>query len=178
MQEDEEGLRAMERIADEVNNRSNKAAEQLGFTFASAFENAIVEGEKLREVLKGLAQDITRIVVRRTVTEPLANWFSVAIAGMMSGVAARQHGGPVSAGTPYLVGERGPELWVPRESGAIVPHGGFGGVSMSVSIDARGADAGVVARIETAVARMQRTIVPAVVDAVRRGGQAHQVMRG
>lgn len=31
-------------------------------------------------------------------------------------------GGPVSGGTPYIVGERGPELFVPSGSGAIVPN--------------------------------------------------------
>jgi hypothetical protein len=44
----------------------------------------------------------------------------MAAAGAFSG---RQHGGPVSAGTPYWVGERGPELVVPRTSGTVLPHG-------------------------------------------------------
>jgi hypothetical protein len=35
----------------------------------------------------------------------------------------RAAGGPVSAGMPYLVGERGPELFVPSTSGGIVPNG-------------------------------------------------------
>jgi hypothetical protein len=41
----------------------------------------------------------------------------------------RQHGGPVVAGRPYMVGERGPELFVPGQNGAIVPNTpGLGGV--------------------------------------------------
>lgn len=36
----------------------------------------------------------------------------------------RAMGGPVGAGMPYLVGERGPEVFVPRVSGTIVPNGG------------------------------------------------------
>ena len=36
----------------------------------------------------------------------------------------RQHGGPVSGGNPYLVGERGPETFVPSSNGRIVPGGG------------------------------------------------------
>lgn len=32
-----------------------------------------------------------------------------------------QYGGPVSANAPYLVGERGPELFVPRSSGTVIP---------------------------------------------------------
>jgi hypothetical protein len=39
----------------------------------------------------------------------------------------RQHGGPVSAGTAYIVGEAGPEMFVPDRSGRIVPRGGGGG---------------------------------------------------
>ena len=38
----------------------------------------------------------------------------------------RAMGGPVMAGAPYLVGERGPELFVPRASGNIVPNGAGG----------------------------------------------------
>lgn len=33
-----------------------------------------------------------------------------------------QHGGPVTAGHPYMVGEVGPELFIPRQSGTILPH--------------------------------------------------------
>lgn len=34
----------------------------------------------------------------------------------------RQHGGPVSAGMPYLVGEQGPEIFMPSTSGRIIPN--------------------------------------------------------
>ena len=40
----------------------------------------------------------------------------------------RASGGPVLAGTPYMVGERGPELFVPRSAGNIVPNGAGGNV--------------------------------------------------
>ena len=41
-------------------------------------------------------------------------------------------GGPVAAGTPYIVGERGPELFVPGAAGGIVPGMG-GGMTMVVN---------------------------------------------
>ena len=34
----------------------------------------------------------------------------------------RANGGPVSGGTPYIVGERGPEMFVPSGSGTIIPN--------------------------------------------------------
>ena len=36
--------------------------------------------------------------------------------------SARADGGPVESNSPYIVGERGPELFVPRSAGAIVPN--------------------------------------------------------
>ena len=50
-------------------------------------------------------------------------------------------------------------------------------VSMPITINAPGADAGAVARIEASMARFQREVVPQVVDAVRRGGSARRFMR-
>ena len=44
-----------------------------------------------------------------------------------TGAQGRQHGGPVSAGRPYMVGERGPELFVPSRSGRIDPNVSSGG---------------------------------------------------
>lgn len=46
----------------------------------------------------------------------------------------RADGGPVSGNKPYMVGERGPELFIPSVSGSIVPNnevGSFGGGRMS-----------------------------------------------
>lgn len=37
-------------------------------------------------------------------------------------VAARAKGGPVTAGKPYLVGEKGPEIIVPKNSGMVIPN--------------------------------------------------------
>ncbi len=51
-------------------------AEELGLTFSSAFEDAIVKGEKARDVIKGLGQDVARILIRKSVTEPIASGIS------------------------------------------------------------------------------------------------------
>ena len=51
----------------------------------------------------------------------------------------RAMGGSVSGGQPYLVGERGPELFMPGRSGGIAPTGSFGGgVNVVVNVDASG----------------------------------------
>lgn len=51
-----------------------------------------------------------------------------------SAAAARAFGGPVMGNTPYLVGERGAELFVPNTSGAIVPNDKLGGGNITVNL--------------------------------------------
>lgn len=59
------------------------------------------------------------------------------IAGVFGG--GRAAGGPVSAGTTYLVGENGPELFTSSTSGTIIPNGAMGGSGTTVNITVNGA---------------------------------------
>ena len=49
-------------------------------------------------------------------------------------VGARADGGPVTQGMPYLIGERGPELFVPGTSGAVLPNNKIGGGNVTVNL--------------------------------------------
>ena len=49
-------------------------------------------------------------------------------------------GGAVGAGRPYMVGERGPELFVPGAQGNIVPNNAMGSTSVVVNVDASGTE--------------------------------------
>jgi len=61
-------------------------------------------------------------------------------------VQFRASGGPVTAGRPYVVGEDGPETFIPGMSGVIVPNGagralapaalGGGSISLTINVDA------------------------------------------
>ena len=66
--------------------KTKSAWEELGPTFSSAFEDAIVEGKKLSDVMNGLEKDILRIVTRKLVTEPLGNAISGIFGGGGSGL--------------------------------------------------------------------------------------------
>ncbi len=59
--------------------------------------------------------------------------------GQFGGFAA--NGGPVTGGNSYIVGERGPELFVPGAKGNIVPnHAMGGGANVTVNVDASGSN--------------------------------------
>lgn len=172
---------------------ADSVARDLGLTFQSAFEDAIVRGEKLRGVLGGIAQDIARIIVRQTVTTPLAGLAMSALSGLggffgglFSGPGdirgpggstsipfggPRAMGGPVSGGTAYLVGEQGPELFMPGSSGRIIPNGQTGGVTVNQTIQiSAGVAQTVRAEVLGMLPRIKRETLDAVADARMRGG--------
>ncbi len=75
------------------------------------------------------------------------------------GLPGRATGGPVSPGRAYLVGERGPEVFMPTSSGQVMPGaGGQGGrdVRVSITVNGSGADA------PKALARSARQVARAV----------------
>ena len=159
---------------------TDEVANDLGLTFASAFEEALISGNNLRDVMKGLLDDIIRIIARLTVTQPLANAITGWLGGFFGGGGAssvggglgnlfgggKALGGPVTAGMSYWVGERGPEVFTAPTSGQIVPNHAIGGVTIqnTINVDSRAdreqlrAELGQVvsASVETSVARVRQ----------------------
>lgn len=77
-------------------------------------------------------------------------------AGLL-GLPGRATGGPVSPGQAYLVGERGPEMFVPSSSGRVEAMGGGGSVNVTVNVTApRDAGAPFMAQTGRQVARSVR----------------------
>lgn len=114
-------------------DQTKDAARELGLTFQSAFEDAIIGGKSLQEVLAGIGKDVARLFIRKSVTEPAADWLSrtLNLASIFGG--ARADGGPVSPGKAYLVGERGRELFMPQSPGVIVPNKALSGRSVTIN---------------------------------------------
>lgn len=79
------------------------------------------------------------------------------MSSLMTLTPGRALGGPVFMGQPVMVGERGPELFLPSSNGQIIPNGQVagarGGVTIHNEIDARGADFGTVMKISAVVAQ-------------------------
>lgn len=143
-------------------------AKNAGNIIAQGFEDAIFSGQKLSEVIKAIGMDLMRMVFQQTITAPLAKGISTAILGM------RAMGGPVSANSPYIVGERGPELFVPHASGSIVSNSNMnqGGGSAGSSINVNYNIAAGVTRSELApiLEQERRRLKAEIPDMVRRGG--------
>jgi hypothetical protein len=86
-----------------------------------------------------------------------------AVSGIASGIGSvfgggRAQGGSVTGGTPYLVGERGAELFVPQSSGSIVPNSSLGGgttinLTVNGAIDSEGAARQIIALLNNSYYR-------------------------
>lgn len=86
--------------------------------------------------------------------------------------AKRAAGGPVNAGRSYLVGERGPELFVPRASGNIMPNSALAAaapitINFSPTIAGNGTD--VRGALSMSIRELETMIRRVLTDQQRRG---------
>ena len=130
--------------------------------------NAAIDGTKtLGEVASNVFRKISNALLNYGVESALIG-MTGGKGGFFSNVFGRAAGGPVSGGSPYIVGEKGPELFVPNSSGNIVPNHEMGGANVVVNVDASGSsvegDAGQAAQlgsmlgaaVQAEIARQQR----------------------
>lgn len=116
---------------------------------------ALVEGksasEAFQQFFKKLVVQLIADALRLAIIQPiLGSLFGIsfgaggAVSGLTGGglfgfLGGRANGGPVMKNKPYIVGERGPELFVPGQSGGIVPNealGMGGGTTVNYNIQA------------------------------------------
>ena len=192
--------RTPEQIGEDFDKIKMAGLDRLNDGIVDAIAGAKSLGAAFHDVANQIISDLLRIAIRRAIIEPLANVLfphgggtsdtggSVSsiggILGSLGGIFGghRAMGGPVAAGVPYMVGERGQELFVPSMSGMIVPNqrlgpmGQSGGVSvvrleLSGDIDAR------IQRVSGPVAvQVVRASAPSLIDAsasetIRRAGR-------
>lgn len=103
-----------------VSDTMNTLRERL-ITATGRERIAILAAIKLEEQLARAAELAAARISAATTLAKLGLGSSGLIGGNW-GPAGKAAGGPVQAGVPYVVGERRPELFVPRVSGTIMPH--------------------------------------------------------
>jgi hypothetical protein len=99
---------------------SDQAARSIQSAFADFFFDPFEDG--LKGMVKSFIDAIRRMIAEwlafQTITMlGIPGFFNKAV-----GLPGRAAGGSVTAGNPYIVGERGPELFVPGASGTIIPN--------------------------------------------------------
>jgi hypothetical protein len=126
---------------------TDEALGKLGIASMKKFEDSIIDSLKngklaFKDFANYVVEQLLRIAIQEAILKPMTSGFS----DFIGGIFGRASGGPVNSNTPYIVGERGPELFVPSGNGNIVPNNQMGGqssptVNFNIStVDAAGFD--------------------------------------
>ena len=103
-----------------------KAFDSLMGSMSKALDEFVTTGKlNFGDFAKSIIKDMLAIQLRAAATNlfaPLANFIFPSVSLEKTYAGPRANGGPVESGGAYMVGERGPELFVPRSAGAIVPN--------------------------------------------------------
>jgi phage-related minor tail protein len=137
-------------------------AERAGRMIEDALIRAVRTGklgfEDLKRIALSAMQEIAAAAIRNGIGAVLAGGGKTGgigglVAGLL-GLPGRATGGPVAPGRAYLVGERGPELFVPTASGKVEPGRQMRDVRISITVNASaGAEPRALAQSSRQVAR-------------------------
>lgn len=156
-----------------------KGAERAGLALETSLARALRTGklgfEDLKRVALAALAEIAQASIRGGIASLLGGGGKGGGIGALlsslfasfAGAPGKAVGGPVTPGRAYLVGERGPELFVPTASGRVEPSAAGGGrdIRMSITINA---PPGTEPR---ALAQSSRQLARAVREALVRAGE-------
>lgn len=151
----------------QLTNVATRGLKSLEDNLVDVVMQAKTAKEAFRDMARSILADIVRMQIQQQIVAPI----SAAIPNFFSG--ERAMGGPVTAGRPYIVGERGPELFVPGRNGGIVPNSRLGGsgvvVNQTINLTT-GVSQTVRAEVLNMLPQIADAAKGAVIDAKRRGG--------
>ena len=156
-------------------------ADSIQSSFESAFMSIIDGTQSAKEAFRSMALAVIKELYKILVVQQLVGSFNAAsgsgtglVGLIMRGISGfLATGGTATGGKAYMVGERGPELFIPGRTGQVVPNGqGVGsGITINQTINL---STGVSETVRAEVVGMMPQIVNntknAVIDGVRRGG--------
>jgi len=180
------GLQQQLQLADSL---SQVLGQGLTNSFNLLIDGAQNWGMALRDIAANVLRDIARQLIQIYVIEQAVGFLrqafgpgpqfgpnysvnGVGTAGPNFGIPQRARGGAVSANQPYMVGERGPELFVPGASGNIVPNHAMGGVqvgSINITVENTGEQLSPAAQKQIAN-QVQGIVMSTLVNERRSGG--------
>jgi phage-related minor tail protein len=137
-----------------------QASRAMTSSFATAFgalaknaSSAAKSGESaIDKMVDSILRALERIAIRKFIVNPLAKFLENVATAAVGSLTGRATGGAVGAGNAYLVGEHGPEVFVPSVGGEITGMRSRARPSVVVNIHAR--DAQSVLKSESQIAAM------------------------
>ncbi len=161
-----------EAVLGSIKTATATVTQQMTASFTDFFN---IMGDKFMD-FKNLATSLLKMIINEMtkmwVVSSFMPWLSGTGFGKFLGmeVEGKASGGTVTAGKPYMVGEKGAELFVPNQTGAIVPSNqvGGGGARINVSFNITAWDS---KDATQAISQQASNIVSIVENSFRRRGQ-------
>jgi phage-related minor tail protein len=102
-----------------------KSVDKLTVDSMKKFEDSIVKSLKtgkleFKDFADYVVEQMLRIAIQQMILRPLTGYFESFFGSF--GSIFREDGGSVKAGSPYIVGEGGAEMFVPNSSGQIITN--------------------------------------------------------
>lgn len=155
----------------EKNEEIKNSFEAIGTAVSNSFKGMITGAMSFQSAMKGIIGAVIDELFRLYVVQQIVGVVKGALGGIglpVPDLPKRAFGGSVSGNQAYMVGERGPELFVPGGNGTIIPNsnmrgGGGGGSPISISVDARGSNdpAAVRAQVQQGILEAAPAIIAA-----------------
>jgi phage-related minor tail protein len=144
----------------------DRAGRAIESTLSRAIRTGKLGFDDLRRVALSVLSEIADAAIRGGIGEVLgrgggggsSGGLLTALGGLIGGLPGRATGGPVSPGAAYLVGERGPELFVPTASGRVVAPAGGAGRQVNVSISVNAAAGAAPAALQQSSRQVARAV--------------------
>jgi len=123
--------------AEELNGAFKKVGDSIATNIRDSLVEAIKGTQSLGDMARNIINDLADSLIRLGVTSMLKTYGG----GFFSGLNFASGGRP-PVGQASLVGEKGPELFVPSQSGTIVPNNEIGSntTNIVVNVDATNTD--------------------------------------
>ena len=138
---------AVKNSGDAANESMKSLADTINRDVGNGLTDLIMQAKSAEDVFVSLANQISRTLIQQQIADPLAQgitrFATNAFGGIFGGEGLDQNanGGNVFGGVPSIVGERGPEVFVPRQDGQIVPNHQMGeGGNVTVNVINQGGD--------------------------------------
>jgi hypothetical protein len=178
-----------------VQNLTKQGLDGLTDSLTAGITGAANFADAMKSMAKSVVDSLIKMLVQKYIVDAAFGFITTKIAGFgqstsnMEGHAdfvgpmlPKALGGPVQGKSPYLVGERGPELFIPNSNGSIIPNnqmGGGGDVVVNQTINVTtGVQQTVRAEIATLMPQIANAAKGAVADARMRGGGYSKALVG
>lgn len=178
----ETGFPAIKEQGKSAFEEMKEAMRNWGSDFTNVMADMVMFGKgSFSDLANSIIRDLIRIQIQKAITDPLIKAGTSYLDAVFSpsGSTGKAIGGSVQSGQQYLVGERGPEMFIPNQSGSIVPNSDMagGGVVVNQTINVTtGVQQTVRAEIMSMMPQISNAAKAAVADAKLRGGTYGKMM--